>query len=292
MRIIVFSILVLFTFACTKDVDIDQPAYGQKVVVDGYIETRQPACIFLTMSTPYLTHYDSASIRGSFLNYAKITLTSSGGEEEVLTLYRENRFFPPFVYKSVSMRGQEGLRYDLKVEVKGHEITASTTIPSAPEIVDTRFSEISDTTGYVDFLVKAPEQGNQYLFTRVASQLGNEELHPSLNPVSVVRSSDQTPVWQRVLRVTEFGLYLENTESDFYDDYGRFEYDLRDTVRLIVGAVDSVSYEVLHSLFVDRSNQENPFAFNGNRIQTNINGGIGRWTGIGKGEILSVTKEE
>ena len=88
-----FIILVLFCASCQKDVDLDQPSYQEKIVVDGYIETGRSAMVFLTMSSPFLTHYDSVSIRNTFLNYAKITLVSSTGETEVLTLFREKKFF-------------------------------------------------------------------------------------------------------------------------------------------------------------------------------------------------------
>ncbi len=53
-----------------------------------------------------------------------------------------------------------------------------------------------------------------------------------------------------------------------------------------VGAVDQKSYNVLKSLFADQLSMENPFAFNGTSIVSNINGGIGRWTGIASAPVL------
>lgn len=285
--------LLMVMVSCTKEVELEQPHYERKIVVDGYIETGRPAHIFLTLSTPYLTHYDSASIRSSFLNYAKITLSSSRGEEEILTIFREKNFFPPFVYKSVKIKGEAGVQYELKVEVGGRELSAFTTIPEALPVVATRVNAQTDTTGYLEFAVEPSGQKNQYLFTRVASRLEDEELHPSFEPLALLEKEKYSaPVWQRVLRSTESGLYLDNPSSEFYDHYPRFEYDLRDTIKLLAGTVDSVSYEVLNSLFTDRNNQENPFAFNGSRIQSNINGGIGRWTGIGVSGIEEVVLGE
>lgn len=283
---------MLIFVACTKEIDLEQPHYDRKIVVDGYIETDRPAHVFLTMSTPYLTHYDSASIRNSFLNYAKITLSSSMGEEEVLTIFREKSFFPPFVYKSVKMKGEPGVQYNLKVEVYGQVITATTTIPIALPVIQTRVNATSDTTGFLEFAIEPPGQQTHYLFTRVATRLEDDDLHPSFEPVELVKGKTGKLIWQRVLRSTETGLYLENADSEFYSGYPRYEYDLRDTVLLKVGTVDSVSYEVLKSLFTDRANQENPFAFNGNSILSNINGGIGRWTGIGTSGIHEIVLGE
>jgi len=274
-------ILVLTGVSCQKDVDLDQPSYQEKIVVDGYIETGRSAMVFLTMSSPFLTHYDSVSIRNTFLNYAKISLVASTGETEVLTLFRENKFFPPFVYKSVGIKGVEGESYQLKIEVKGKVVTAETTIPPAEEVLNTRFNAVTDTTGILEFATRAPVSGAYYLFTRMRSHLNHEDFHPSYLPVAEVSDSQGSFVWHTVFRSSEFNYYLANPESSYYNGYSAFEYDLRDTVDIIVGTVDSISYRVIKSLFVDRSNQENPFAFNGNRIETNINGGIGRWTGIG-----------
>jgi hypothetical protein len=282
--------LVFLLFACTRDVDLEQPHYKSKIVVDGFIETGRAAHVFLTMSSPYLTHYDSASIRDTFLNYGKITLTSSAGEEEVLTIYREKQLFPPFVYKSVAIRGQSGVRYDIKVEVKGRELSASTTIPIALEGTEGRFVEKTDTTGFVEFTAASPVIENKYLFVRVRSHLAEDDFHPAFNPLFVISDVDQVTAWQRVLRSREFGHYLLDADVPYYSSYPRFEYDLRDSVELLVGTVDSTAYKVLESLFVDRTNQENPFAFNGNSVKSNINGGIGRWTGIGIKGVLELAQ--
>ncbi|MBZ4675924.1 MAG: hypothetical protein JG782_543 [Anaerophaga sp.] len=293
MKLLLFLIMIaLGLSSCQKEVELDQPSYRRKIVVDGYIETGRQAHVFLTLSSPYLTHYDSASIRETFLNYAKVTLTSSTGEEEVLTLFREDRFFPPFVYKSIAIKGQEGETYHLRAEVKGRIVTATTTIPQAVAVVDTRMTQISDTTGFVEFATNPPNEGSYYLFTRVKSRFADSDFHPSFNPLSRVKFTQNPPVWQRILRSSELGHYFSDPKSSFYDPYDWFEYDRRDTVEIIVGTVDSVSYRVIESLFIDRVNQENPFAFNGNRIETNIEGGIGRWTGIGITGIETIITED
>lgn len=292
MRFAVCIGILLFVTGCTKEVELEQPAYEPKIVVDGYIETGKVANVFLTMSSPYLTQYDSASIRNTFLNHAKITLSSSEGDEEVLTLYRENRFFPPFVYKSVSVRGKTGVKYHLKIVVSGDTLSSVTSIPSAPVVSNAFFDAVSDTTGNLMVEVERGQKENVYLFTRVRSRLEQESFHPSYNPVDWMKPSDEALYRFQVMRASEFGLYTLNAGESFYNGYGRYEYDLRDTVDVLTGAVDSVSYLVLNSLFKDRNNQENPFAFNGNRVESNIEGGIGRWTGVGINNLITVMAGE
>lgn len=161
MRFAICIGILLLVAGCTKEVELEQPAYKPKIVVDGYIESGKAASVSLTMSSPYLTHYDSASIRHTFLNHAKITISSSEGDEEVLTLYRENRFFPPFVYKSVSIRGRTGVEYHLKIEVSGDTLSSVTSIPAAPVVSNAFFDAVSDTTGN---LVMEVEHGRMRIF--------------------------------------------------------------------------------------------------------------------------------
>ncbi len=76
---------ILF-LSCTKEVEVVQPYYEPKIVVDGWIANNDYANVILTYSSPFLTDYDSVSIRNTFLNYAKVTLTNSKGNSEILTL--------------------------------------------------------------------------------------------------------------------------------------------------------------------------------------------------------------
>ncbi len=291
MKVLFILVLALVLFSCSKEVELDQPHYESKVVVDGYIETGRSAHIHLTLSSPYLIHYDSVSILRTFLNHAKITLLSSKGEEEVLTIYRENRFFPPFIYKSVQLKGEEGVKYDLIIEVNQQVLTASTTIPPKPEVVDTRFIPQTDSTGYPEYIVAPPQAGKVYLFPLVKSAFSKESFHPTLQGVGFASADNQGLAWKRILRVREMRNYSANPKAFFYDVYPRFQYDLRDTIWVVPGAVDSISYRVLKSLFTDLSGNENPFAFNGNRIETNIQGGLGRWTGVGIAPLIKITSD-
>ena len=287
LHFILGVLLMAFIGSCTEEIDLEQPPYETQIVVDGSIETGRPARIYLTRSSPYLTHYDSASIRETFLNYARITLTSSKGEKEILTLFREDQFFPPFVYKSLGIKGETGIRYDIKVEVEGQVVEASTTIPRSPEVVDARFSARTDSSGFIEYAVQ-PDGEKMYLFTQVASHLAGERLHPSFNPVDVVDAGDHDPLWLQVLRSSEHRIYSLDTKPGVYSSLPRFQYSLSDTVDLAVGTVDSISHEVLRSLFSDRMNQENPFAFRGQPIESNVKGGLGRWTGIGRTDRIRV----
>lgn len=281
MKFFSLTALVLVCMACTKEVDLEQPDYASKIVVDGYIENGQSAHIYLTMSSPFLTHYDSASIIATFLNYAKITLSSSKGEEEVLTVFKGDASFPPFVYRSISIKGEVGVRYDIKVETGGRTATATTTIPEPPVVLDVGFRAMSDTTGIPAYTVLSSDRQPIYLFPRVRSALANENYHPSQYGCVKVDTGEGL-VLHKLYRVREIRVYLFDPNSSYYNSsYPNSEYALSDTISLIPGAVDSISYRVIKSLFEDVEALEDPFSFNGAMMETNIEGGIGRWTGIG-----------
>jgi hypothetical protein len=290
MRILIFLSVVLVTWSCTKEIELDQPHYDSKIVVDGYIEQGRPAYVFLTLSSPFLTHYDSVSIRQSFLNYGKVTLTSSEGEEEVLILFRQDQFFPPFVYRSVDLVGKVGLSYTLTIKVLGQTVRAITSIPEPPDLNELRFSAENDSMGYVEYAVNGGGDEVSHLFTQVRSMKADKDFHPASNPIFSVKPNSHNRV--RVWRSRETLKYLSNTEDYFYDSsYHRFQYLDKDSVWLKIGRVDEISHKVLLSMFVDITNQENPFSFNGNRQVTNIEGGIGRWTGIATAPVTWVCGE-
>lgn len=277
-------ITAFFLWSCTQEIELAQPDYQKKIVVDGWIEAGGMAHVLLTLSSPFLTEYDSASIRKSFLNYAKITVTCSDGKSEVLTLFRENQLFPPFVYRTVEMKGEVGKRYDLTVEVFGRAVTAATTIPEPPSVQRITMDPQSDSSGIVKVVVKPDPERITRAFVQVKSVKVDVNFHPDYTPMVTLSASSEEqviPVW----RSREKNFYLINTAQDKYSTWPKLQYSLSDTIMVKIGTVDEVSFDVLRSLFNDQSSKENPFAFSGSFIQTNITGGIGRWTGIGTAPI-------
>lgn len=266
--------------SCINEVEIEPLLYVRKVVVDGQIESGRSAQVYLTLSSPFLEDYDSASIINSFLNDAKVTLRSSLGEEEDLVLAINNNFFPPYVYRSVQITGRVGVEYSLEIDVAGRKVYASTSIPYPPLILGTRFTYQTDTTGYIEYRVSELSNNVQYLYTRVRSSFANENLHPSKDGSIRVGTGDGLG-WLKVYRVRDRRIGFEPGSEDFYENYPGKLYDYRDEITLVPGCVDSVSHEIINSLFDDWGSNDNPFRFNDAGIKTNIEGGIGLWIGIG-----------
>ncbi|MDP4240292.1 MAG: DUF4249 family protein [Bacteroidota bacterium] len=286
-RIKILIILVILISGCTTEVEINQPAYNRKVAVDGWIEAGDYARIYLTFSSPYLTQYDSASIRASFLNYAKVTLLNSRGDSEILTLFKDATYFPPFVYRSVSMKGEVGETYRLRIETLEHVITSSTTIPKIPTENRVFLDLKTDSSGIAKAEFSPDLQNVTYLYLQIKSLKADINFHPCLPQLfSMPPSASSCDV--QLNRTYEGNILSTNKVAKFYDNWPLRQYALSDTLFVKIGSIDKQSFEVLNSIFTDQNNKNNPVAFNGNVLKTNIEGGIGHWTGVGLAPIQAI----
>jgi len=272
--------LSLVLAGCSTQIELEQPIYESKIVVDGYIESNGFASVFLTRSSPFLTEYDSASVIASFINTAKITLSCSNGDSEILTLFRQHVFFPPFVYKSIRMKGIAGERYTLTISTGGKTVTAETSIPEPPNPSSAIMTQNTDSTGLLTFQMMNSSNVPDYVFIQYKSIKADQNFHPAGIPVYKLEESIGL-LKINVLRCTENNLYLTNPQKGLYAGWPKGMFALQDTVLVKIGRIDVTSYQVLKSLFADDAVRNNPFAFNSAGIQSNVKGGIGRWTGIG-----------
>lgn len=279
-----YIILGFVLTGCTTQIELDQPLYESKIVVDGYIESKGFAHVYLTKSSPFLTEYDSASILASFLNTASVTLTCSNGESEILTLFRQNTFFPPFVYKSIRMKGIAGERYTLTVKTGGRTLTAQTSIPEPPAPSNLIMKQKTDSSGLLTFQISNATDTTSYVYIQYKSIKADQNFHPAGVPVYKMEATiSSTNI--NVIRCDENNLFLINPRKGPYSWWPKGMFSLKDTVLVKIGIVDVASYQVLKSLFADEAIRNNPFSFNSAGIQSNIKGGIGRWTGIGMAPI-------
>lgn len=277
-------LLLLGLVSCMAEIELEQPPYEPKVVVDGTIESNGFAQVFLTESSPFLTQYDSISIRESFLNEAAVRLTCSNGETEMLTLFRQSQFFPPFVYKSTRMKGIVGETYTLSISYRGREVTATTTIPEPPVLLGFNMEFKSDSSGVLKVEIVGDTLHNQYLYLQYKSLFADQNMHPAGVPVFKIDAGERV-VSVALYRCNETNLYLDESVKTVYTGWPSTYFSKMDTILVRVGKVDAPSYQILKSLFADQSVKNNPFAFNSEGIQSNVKGGIGRWTGVGVAAI-------
>lgn len=275
-----YVILGLFMFSCTNEIELEQPEYESKIVVDGFIESNGFANVYLMRSSPFLTQYDSTSVRATFMNAATVTLSCSNGDSEILTLFRQNTFFPPFVYKSIRMKGLAGESYSLKVSFSGKMVTATTTIPQPPTLTSFGMETRSDSSGLIRIGIEKEAGVTSYAFIQYRSIKADQNFHPAGVPVYQLDGLIYEGSMY-VLRCDENNLFLVNPSKQAYSFWPKALFSIKDTVLVKLGLIDAASYQILKSIFADEAIRNNPFSFNSAGIQSNIVGGIGRWTGIG-----------
>jgi hypothetical protein len=279
MKLFLSLAAIILCAGCTNEIEIDPIPYESSVTVDGWIETGQPAYVFLTQSSPFLTNYDSLSIRNTFLNYAKVTLSNHKGEEEILTLTRRDEFFPPFVYKSLDIKGEEGGLYDLRIEVEGKVITSQTTIPSMPDVKGIFPVLQSDTTYMPEVLFQDDVSVENYYYIEIKIQDEDTKFHSSSFPLYSDMGFNGESVKIKVNRSVQpdpLNIYNINSKRNLPE----YEFGIEDKIFMKFSCVDKNSYSVLNDIYVDQLNYSNPFSFVNKKTATNINGGIGRWTGM------------
>jgi hypothetical protein len=285
MKYFIIALLIIL-LGCTSEIELNLEDYTPKIAVDGWIELDEPASIYLTFSSPFLSQYDSVSVVKSFINHAKITIYSSTGEEEILTLFKKNSFFPPFVYKTTELVGVAGNTYLLKIEYNGKIITASTTIPEPPIVQSISFNKVSEYKGTLIVKYIPNDSNSSYYLFQTAQKSYDFKLRPTYYPLKINNSGKRELMVQELLKGRENNISdisIRTTEVD--DTIGARYYWNKDIVLVAVSSIDVQSFEVLNSIFFTLSNYDNPFTVS-NPATTNINGGIGRWTGLGTTKVL------
>jgi len=264
--------------SCSKEVEIEQPAYKSKVAVDGWIEAGDYANVILTRSSPFLTDYDSASIRNTFLNTAKVTIITGSGDSEILTLFRKDEFFPPFIYKSIRLKGQAGESYQLKIETRGETITANTSIPNPPLVNRIQMIPASDTTVTIEASIDDPADAENFYYTEINTRNIDTRFHPSSRPLTTDQGFNGQTTTLRVGRSNQPDP-LNIHHIDLKRNLPRREFAISDTVLVKVSCLDKNAYQILNAIYLDHLSSDNPFSFVEKKTTTNIEGGIGRWTG-------------
>ncbi len=145
MRKIVYIAFVLFSFSCRKDVTLQLPEYTQKVVVEGGIETGQPAVVFLSYSVPYFSDFDYSAPEKAFIKNALVTVSDGILVDTLTQIDPDNGY----LYAGFKVFGIEGRKYTLKVEVNGKRFETTTEILGPMNLDSLYFKEERDSLGLI-----------------------------------------------------------------------------------------------------------------------------------------------
>lgn len=246
--------------ACTVE-KIDE-----HLVVDGWIEDGGYPVVILTSSVAVVDgtlDYDDLSKH--VLNWA--TVSVSDGEQTVfLTGMEDDRYFPPYIYTTSSIKGQAGKTYTLNVKYGKTEASAVTSIPAPQTLTSIESSETSD--GFTIKVGFTPKDGSYYgFFTR---RDGKDSTYLACM-YSLVDGANISGEYESLLFR---GFDVMGTEFSWH-------YEHEDHVSVRFSTMDAASYGYWKGLFDEWIFSRNPFFPVRATPESNVVGGYGCWAGYG-----------
>ena len=92
--------LILITFSCTKEVDIDILPHNEQVVIDGSIETGQPPIVFVTKTNDIYSPTNFDAFLNGFISGATVSVSDGTNDIVLDELCSDN--LPPGTEQMVS----------------------------------------------------------------------------------------------------------------------------------------------------------------------------------------------
>ena len=303
-----FTISVLFS--CRKEISIDFPLVPEKLVVQGAIEPRFPPYIILTRNQGYFETIDNSTYNNLFVSDAQIIVFKLDGNETIDSIELSQEFDTIPIYTNLGCPedfSQEGYRYNLQIKWNNNIITSTTTIPHSTPLdsiwieetestqdnqykcdINARYSD-PDTIGNnilirskrvehwkIDTLTTPPtltnEKDNSLLLVDCGPDiLANGESFETYFP----RPSDQGGFPSGSYKTFKYKKYQDTTTI------GQDSILIPEDVVLIKFCqVDLDAMKFWRGVVRNSTSGGNPFSEPMNLV-SNINGGLGSWTGYG-----------
>ena len=278
---ILLVLFVIFGYSCQNYTELDLPEAELKITVDGWIENNDYPYVILTLSSNYFSVIDSAVLRELVLTRARVEV-SSDNESEVLTLVKNEDYFPPYLYRGFDIKGENGKTYELRVDYGGKTITSFTTIP-APILLDSIWFEANnpdDTLGIIKVaFTDNPEEKNYYkTFAKILGE--NTRYIPTL-----ISNFDD-----KYFNGESFIFSLNRGQDTYLRPMSNIYFNNTDTINVKICTLDKTSFQFWISYQDEIINAGNPFASSHKKVLSNIDGGLGIWCGYGSTRYVLVVR--
>lgn len=148
MKIFYLALISFLLFSCTKEVKIDIPGYKDQLVIDGNIETGQPAIVLLSKTNDIYSPTNLDAYLNGFISGATVIISDGIITDTLTEICTDN--LPPgseqiasaffgipvdqlvnlhlCAYVSINIVGEVGKTYNLTVKNDGKTYTSFTTI--------------------------------------------------------------------------------------------------------------------------------------------------------------------
>lgn len=281
MKLFAAFLFVLFLSSCQKQEDL--PVYISKMVVEGSIEEGGFPQVLLTNTIPYFSDTDSSTLEKIILRRAKVSV-SDGQTTEILTLMKDDTNFPPFIYKGISMVGELGKTYTLKVEFEGKILSAETHIPEKVKLNKIWFEQKPvNKRESMQLNISFDDRADQKNFYKIYFKIQgrNKRFIPGL-----LAGFDD-----KFFNGKTFTTQVNRGPDNFLDKALEPYFISGDTVMVKFSSLPPEADAFWTSFSDQVVNTGNPLAASERNLKSNIKGlGIGIWSGYGATVYRAVVK--
>ena len=301
MKKLIYLFSILSFVSCTKEVEIDIPGYEEQIVIDGVIETGQPAIVLLSSTANIYSPTNLEAYLNGFVSGATIVVSDGILSDTLVEICTDN--LPPGTeeiaaaffgipvdqlvtlnlcgYFSTQIVGEVGKTYTLNVVVDGESYSSVTRILD-PTPLDSLFwkpepplenhgwswAVLSDPPGLNDAyrwevkrLNMLPDGSQDHLFYKPFGPFFDDAFFDGLT----FEFAYENPI-----------NFFDETVSDDYRGY----YEQGDTILVKLSKLGKSEFDFYEKKYNQMYTAGNPFATPTN-IPTNIEGGaLGVWAGF------------
>ena len=267
MKKLLLTIILGTVFsACIKEGA--QKEFAPKFVVEGVIENGAVPVVKVMHNIPTNFVIDEEQLEALIVRWATVKV-SGGGEEEILTLTRNNKVFPYLFYVGNTLKGKAGQKYKLEVKYNNDVLFSETEIPLYKPAIEGAYewldAEKAQPAVNID---NANAEANYLLFTKLDAQHDFYATTPR-----GIKAIDQAGK-QFTVSMMRTRSVLDSINSSRY-------YTKGDTIAIKVSNVSATSYSLWSAVsqqglalsFLNYSSD-----FSGN-IEGNGVNGVGIWYG-------------
>lgn len=280
LKLLLFLLIVTWVYSCKEQDDFTRKDFKPHFVVEGWIENGDFPHVILTHNVPFFTTLDSAQLNELIIRYAKITV-SDGQKTEVLTTTKDDNYFPSFIYKGYTLKGESGKTYTLKIEYAGNILTSTTYIPKPVPLDSIWFSPREKSKLQLALNIKDDIAEKNYY--KIYTKLGSEKLFvPTLLSNQDDKYFSGKEIVLQVNRGSENNLTIKN------EPY----FNRGDTVLVKFSSIPKEGFDFWSNVQDEVLNSVNPLVGSTGKIKSNIDGpAIGIWCGYGSRIYRVIAKE-
>lgn len=263
---------IVFVAAMLTSCDEDHLAVTQpQLVVEGWIEDGGYPVVIVTSSIPISEEYMPAETLSDYIvRWATVTVYC-GEDSAVLTGKYDKGYFPPYIYTTSRMKGEQGKNYSLKVEYKNMVATATTTIPPRPDVMRFRLEKCEDSDTMYQVKVVFTDNKEEKNYYQLFSKVGAENKQYL---ASYLGSIDDDVLGD----TTEVAVYRGHEVLSTMDYTPYFRPN--DTISVKLSQIDEASFHFWDDYIKILSLSRNPFMAPQRSIRYNIVNGSGYWCGM------------